>query len=647
LPLLFCLTFGVTFGESFHPPSPPLGIQTHFSPKKGYGIPRVRRGRGFVGPLLTVFDSAMAAAFTRNPCLGPVEECGLYVGKKRRWLPRLPVWAVRIVLGCVCVFLVRRFVFLRQPPEQSIIITRADLFQFQQEQSAAVASAQRFLAKIDAVASTSQDSHRAAIGQDHARQNTIEQNSPLHLEKQISPRGTAGHSPRDECVVTLCLQTSFDRIHRVQQALVHYDGPISVAVSIYSDHQAEQTALWAREAANAANRTVGILTGNSTVPTTATLVVTMVQLDGPAFPINILRNAAVQSAWTSHVLTLDVDFATSVGICSHLSAQLYFNDHDATALVIPAFETSKRTADGLRSFEDLLGHLMTQTVVTAHRHFVVAHAATKYEDWMQATVQAMMSAVLKPGKTLAENSPPYVAQYEYFWEPYYVVPKAYSVPCSTCDGHATSVKLPPYPEDFTSYGNDKAAHAYELAEAGYTFKVTLGAFAVHLCHEPGKWKAKTTEDVNNIWVQWWGFTEHIRDKYRKSKVRNTPLWLREYLPHSYPERPACKVCDGILESDIGRCGPHFGKAFCGGRKDAIWCNEESGWCGNTTAHRDAQQSNLYDADKIPGNCCVKLGYGTWAVRNATNFAGQLKEVFKASAADLSLTQSQFEVRCED
>ena len=42
-----------------------------------------------------------------------------------------------------------------------------------------------------------------------------------------------------------------------------------------------------------------------------------------------------------------------------------------------------------------------------------------------------------------------------------------------------------------------------------------------------------------------------------------------------------------------RCGPNFG--YCTGTpSNAIYCNEDNGWCGDLDEHKNAQLSTTYD-----------------------------------------------------
>ena len=71
-----------------------------------------------------------------------------------------------------------------------------------------------------------------------------------------------------------------------------------------------------------------------------------------------------------------------------------------------------------------------------------------------------------------------------------------------------------------------------------------------------------------------------------------------------------RQCDGCTSEEKrqrqcsrtdGRCGPLFGHSKCNpgtSRWSALYCNEETGQCGNTPTDRDAQRSDKYDA----GDC---------------------------------------------
>jgi len=57
-------------------------------------------------------------------------------------------------------------------------------------------------------------------------------------------------------------------------------------------------------------------------------------------------------------------------------------------------------------------------------------------------------------------------------------------------------------------------------------------------------------------------------------------------------------------STDGKCGPLYNHKTCSTHFDsnALYCNEGSGECGNTAAHRDAQTSTKYDDSQLVGAC---------------------------------------------
>ena len=58
-------------------------------------------------------------------------------------------------------------------------------------------------------------------------------------------------------------------------------------------------------------------------------------------------------------------------------------------------------------------------------------------------------------------------------------------------------------------------------------------------------------------------------------------------------------------SSGSRCGPDYGGGRCNKtvHPDAIYCNSENGWCGNTDAHKDAQpDEDIYDWQPTSCRC---------------------------------------------
>ena len=70
-----------------------------------------------------------------------------------------------------------------------------------------------------------------------------------------------------------------------------------------------------------------------------------------------------------------------------------------------------------------------------------------------------------------------------------------------------------------------------------------------------------------------------------------------YLSLPFTEEVDCP----LLSQNVGRCGPSWGGRCNKKLADyAVYCNEENGWCGVTSAHKYAQSSDLYDWE--PESC---------------------------------------------
>merc|ERR1719272_1582879 len=59
----------------------------------------------------------------------------------------------------------------------------------------------------------------------------------------------------------------------------------------------------------------------------------------------------------------------------------------------------------------------------------------------------------------------------------------------------------------------------------------------------------------------------------------------------------------VDQDDKGRCGPKFNAKMCTGGN---FCNEANGWCGDTDAHRDAQESTMYDGASIKADTTMPV-----------------------------------------
>lgn len=184
------------------------------------------------------------------------------------------------------------------------------------------------------------------------------------------------------------------------------------------------------------------------------------------YPVNIMRNIAMDSAPTDHIIHMDVDFIPSVGAHSLLVKQFSLMDASKKkmALIVPAFERKlSEYEDDSSSIESFLlppqksnllryvtGSGSNNIIAPFHLEtFSKGHGPTDYQRWYTATE-------------------PYEVEYAYGFEPYFVINKE---------------SVPPFWEFFRGRRFNKWSWVGELSLAGYTFHVDPSCFLIHINHK--------------------------------------------------------------------------------------------------------------------------------------------------------------------
>ena len=200
------------------------------------------------------------------------------------------------------------------------------------------------------------------------------------------------------------------------------------------------------------------------------------------YPINTLRNMALQAVKTSHAVYMDVDFWPSADLQDVLSLHKARLAADyRQALVVPAFALQRQCAEWRECPEHNLP-LMPANIhdvfdgLVAHRLFPFdptnrgAHGSTRYQDWLSQSADDLLSI------------PCFQSQR---YEPYLVV--------RHCD------KLPPFQEGFVGYGKNKVSWVMQLRRAGWLFDQIGVGFLVHYPHldSPARqaWNGEATAKV--------------------------------------------------------------------------------------------------------------------------------------------------------
>ncbi|KRY88723.1 Glycosyltransferase-like protein LARGE2 [Trichinella pseudospiralis] len=237
--------------------------------------------------------------------------------------------------------------------------------------------------------------------------------------------------------VTLLTQLSFDRLVSLNRLLIQWTGPI-IAVLYLTDAEAFQLATFME---------------NNFLNIRNNVIIHVVYKEGNLYPVNKLRNIALQSSITPFVFMNDIDFVPATGLYEYL-LQILPQQSDASApkkaYIVPAFEVYSYHVIIPESKTDLLKSLDNGEIhIFRSKEWVKGHLATDYDRW----------------RTALE---PYKIAWSTDYEPYFVVGR----------------DVPLYDERFVGFGWNKVAHVMNLDFLNYEFLVLPFAYIVHLPHSP-------------------------------------------------------------------------------------------------------------------------------------------------------------------
>ncbi|KAK7099228.1 xylosyl- and glucuronyltransferase LARGE2s-like [Littorina saxatilis] len=237
--------------------------------------------------------------------------------------------------------------------------------------------------------------------------------------------------------VTLVAQLSMDRLQMLEMICRHWEGPISIALYM-SDAEAQQFLRYA--------------IGSETLMSRKNIGYHIVYREGQFYPVNYLRNTALQQVKSPFVFLSDIDFLPMYGLYEYLkkAASMMDISHEKKALVVPAFETQRYRLEFPKSKAELLSMLDMGTLFTFRYHvWAKGHAPTNFAKWGTATT-------------------PYKVEWELDFEPYVVVRR----------------DIPSFDQRFLGFGWNKVSHIMELDAQGFEFVVLPNAFIIHMPHAP-------------------------------------------------------------------------------------------------------------------------------------------------------------------
>ena len=246
-----------------------------------------------------------------------------------------------------------------------------------------------------------------------------------------------GEGDHDD-LLTLTAQLSLERLPMLESLLSHWPGPVSLA--LYLSDLESQTFL-------ELHSTSEIMRGRCNVG------YHLVYKEGKHYPVNLLRNLAMDQATTEYLFLTDVDFLPSFGSHEALQSSVssLLSDHPNRLLVIPAFESSRYSPSQFPdSKAELVKALDLGEIFTfRYREWPAGHRATNYPHWRTATT-------------------PYTVTWLPDYEPYIVGPRS----------------MARYDPRFTGFGWNKVSHILELHARDAEFVVVPDVFMVHQPHTP-------------------------------------------------------------------------------------------------------------------------------------------------------------------
>lgn len=237
--------------------------------------------------------------------------------------------------------------------------------------------------------------------------------------------------------VTLVAQLSMDRLQMVEALCKHWEGPISLALYM-SDSEVQQF--------------LSYTLSSEILQSRKNVGYHIVYKDGTFYPVNLLRNVALQQVNTPFVFLTDIDFLPMHGLYDYLKRSVFALGLESSrkALIVPAFETQRYRLSFPKSKAELLSMLDMGTLFTFRYHvWQKGHAPTNFGKWRTATT-------------------PYRVSWEPNFEPYIVVKR----------------DVPEYDKRFVGFGWNKVSHIMELHAQGYEFVVLPNGFMVHMPHAP-------------------------------------------------------------------------------------------------------------------------------------------------------------------
>jgi hypothetical protein len=254
--------------------------------------------------------------------------------------------------------------------------------------------------------------------------------------------------------VTLVTQLTIDRLSVFESLCERWNGPISAAFYL-DDNEVKNLKRYVKESQILSSRTnVGYH---------------VVYREGLFYPINYLRNIALNAINTEYIFLVDVDFLPSNQLYQVLRNKIItymINQRKKRCFVIPAFEIQEKDFRFPETKYELLIYLESNKIIPFYyQTWPTGHEPTDYDKWRTSTE-------------------PYLIKWKPDYEPYIVIDKG----------------VPRYDNRFVGYGWNKISHIMEVAASGYEFMVLHDAYIIHVPHSDSREKVtfKNNQHYKNI-----------------------------------------------------------------------------------------------------------------------------------------------------
>eukprot|EP00164_Ancoracysta_twista_P004493 GFYU01006059.1.p1 GENE.GFYU01006059.1~~GFYU01006059.1.p1 ORF type:complete len:1060 (+),score=309.18 GFYU01006059.1:150-3329(+) len=313
--------------------------------------------------------------------------------------------------------------------------------------------------------------------------------------------------------ITIVTQLTLSRFERLNNMAKAWEGPMSACVFVSDkDKELAQLSDLLKDPKNAA----------------AAKYIdfhVVYKIEDRPYPVNTLRNIAIEQVKTSVMYLLDVDMITShtMAVYRDIYWKLQERDinrravdpkltstnaktHPRLLLITPAFESDlpvekfPKSKDSLReAVRD--GHVQQVAIFNCFG----CHSPARYRYWMSEESDTVES---------------YPATFNWYFEPFYLGPSTMEM----------------YDERFEGYGNDKMSMVLELVVAGYQFEVLTNVFIIHMNHAAAPWSDNFNENIKRLNLLSCDFFHELRVKYAaylKAEGKNGRRWAALMSPHNH------------------------------------------------------------------------------------------------------------------